>query len=389
LTPDKALQRFSLYPTGGSDNAASKVDITSSTLSPLLERLASHHVNSSPIIVRISAPIHIRVLPTVAPSKQSTTTLSGTPLIQPSTQVRARALSASSASVDGPENVAMLEAFMSEWTSIVGDPILSKWIILALAVSLSLNGYLLKGIGASTTPIQQAVAFAANTAEEPAKSTSPKISSLKKRLVNGEANGNGYHDERMKEAKETNHISDLDFSARPTRSDTASSWASVNGLSSGISTPLNLGAQTPRSESPLTVLDVEKWSSSLQLDSMIPAPVRQESLPPTIHHLPPTPPNVIIAPQPISLPVVSPSEVIVDNSPLGTPGGSKPSIGRRSYEECLEIFEGEGVLALNDEEIILLSQHGKIAAYALEKILGDFTRAVKIRRALICTSSCL
>ena len=46
---------------------------------------------------------------------------------------------------------------------------------------------------------------------------------------------------------------------------------------------------------------------------------------------------------------------------------------------------------LNDEEIILLSQNGKIAAYALEKSLGldkkGLERAVRIRRALICAWS--
>ena len=58
----------------------------------------------------------------------------------------------------------------------------------------------------------------------------------------------------------------------------------------------------------------------------------------------------------------------------------------RTFEEALEAFETQGVAALNDEEVVLLSQRGKIAPYALEKILGDFTRAVKIRRSLVCKS---
>jgi len=43
---------------------------------------------------------------------------------------------------------------------------------------------------------------------------------------------------------------------------------------------------------------------------------------------------------------------------------------------------------LNDEEVILLAQNGKIAMYALEKILGndELERAVRIRRALVCKS---
>jgi hydroxymethylglutaryl-CoA reductase (NADPH) len=35
---------------------------------------------------------------------------------------------------------------MSSWTRLVGDPILSKWIVVVLDISISLNGYLLKGI---------------------------------------------------------------------------------------------------------------------------------------------------------------------------------------------------------------------------------------------------
>jgi hydroxymethylglutaryl-CoA reductase (NADPH) len=58
----------------------------------------------------------------------------------------------------------------------------------------------------------------------------------------------------------------------------------------------------------------------------------------------------------------------------------------RPFEDCLGIFESGpgGVDALSDEEVIMLAQKGKIAAYALEKVLRDFDRAVKVRRALIC-----
>lgn len=42
---------------------------------------------------------------------------------------------------------------------------------------------------------------------------------------------------------------------------------------------------------------------------------------------------------------------------------------------------------LSDEEIISVVQSGKMAPYALEKVLGDFERAVHIRRALISRDS--
>jgi hydroxymethylglutaryl-CoA reductase (NADPH) len=42
---------------------------------------------------------------------------------------------------------------------------------------------------------------------------------------------------------------------------------------------------------------------------------------------------------------------------------------------------------LSDEEIISVVQNGKMAPYALEKVLGDLERAVHIRRALISRDS--
>ncbi|KAG9290093.1 hypothetical protein G9A89_010399 [Geosiphon pyriformis] len=61
----------------------------------------------------------------------------------------------------------------------------------------------------------------------------------------------------------------------------------------------------------------------------------------------------------------------------------------RSEEECLAILEtpGQGAVNLSDDEILMLATNGKIAQYALEKVLGNFERAVKIRRALISRAS--
>ncbi|KAG8974244.1 3-hydroxy-3-methylglutaryl-coenzyme A (HMG-CoA) reductase isozyme, partial [Tulasnella sp. 427] len=53
----------------------------------------------------------------------------------------------------------------------------------------------------------------------------------------------------------------------------------------------------------------------------------------------------------------------------------------RTFEECVVAYEKTGVSGLDDEEVIMLCQKGKIAAYALEKVLGSHSRAVKIRRA--------
>ncbi|POW20663.1 hypothetical protein PSHT_03299 [Puccinia striiformis] len=59
----------------------------------------------------------------------------------------------------------------------------------------------------------------------------------------------------------------------------------------------------------------------------------------------------------------------------------------RSLDQTLEIFNSHsldlGPSKMSNEELIVLVQQGRVAAYALEKALKDFTRAVRIRRALI------
>jgi hydroxymethylglutaryl-CoA reductase (NADPH) len=57
----------------------------------------------------------------------------------------------------------------------------------------------------------------------------------------------------------------------------------------------------------------------------------------------------------------------------------------RTLEECIKLTQTPE--ALSDEEVILLVQKGKMASYALEKVLGDLERAVSIRRALVSRAS--
>jgi len=71
---------------------------------------------------------------------------------------------------------------------------------------------------------------------------------------------------------------------------------------------------------------------------------------------------------------------------------SSSTLSIRSLDECIDVFENGprplslSLKTLNDEEVILLAQNGKIAMYALEKVLGndELERAVRIRRALVC-----
>lgn len=64
-------------------------------------------------------------------------------------------------------------------------------------------------------------------------------------------------------------------------------------------------------------------------------------------------------------------------------GHADGTIQKRSKEECEALLAEKKVSELNDEELTELSLRGKIPGYALEKTLGDKTRAVKIRRSLI------
>ncbi|KAG9010831.1 3-hydroxy-3-methylglutaryl-coenzyme A (HMG-CoA) reductase isozyme [Tulasnella sp. JGI-2019a] len=402
LTPAVALNRFISYPTSAENtpNSASSntVDLKSSTLVPILDKLVAGHtaatsaVASQPIVVRVASPVYIRVIP-------PPTHLSGSKSL-PIPHHPHPAVS-SGAILEDPD-VAMIEAFMNEWTHIVGDPILSKWIVLALAVSVFLNGYLLKGIGASTTAIQQAVSFGPQSTmiveptEQKVKPTLRKLqihSGVAGDAVSERLRGILDNDETESPVQDRDDVKEqhngyLTLPRRP------SSFAEGQR---GDMTPLNLGAQTP------SVLGTPMLSASntlsLGLTSMttsvygspervkVPASASLEQ--PTAVVPADVAPKHPLLEEPAQQPPRTGQAVGTGMmmTPIGTPRGTNASIGRRAYEECLEVFENEGVGALNDEEIILLSQRGKIAQYALEKILGDFTRAVRIRRALISRAS--
>ncbi|KAL3456744.1 hydroxymethylglutaryl-coenzyme A reductase-domain-containing protein [Aspergillus heterothallicus] len=55
----------------------------------------------------------------------------------------------------------------------------------------------------------------------------------------------------------------------------------------------------------------------------------------------------------------------------------------RSLVDCRELLQAGQAPQLTDEELVALSLNGNLPLHALEKTLKDFTRAVKIRRAII------
>jgi hydroxymethylglutaryl-CoA reductase (NADPH) len=290
--------QHTLY-TSDTSPAFRTVDITSPAIERSLSSLAALH-SESELIVRISAPIHVRMVPII------------TPYLHKESKVKEH----------DPDD--MIDNFMSSWTRLVGDPILSKWIVLLLGVSVALNGYLLKGISTgtgSTRSVQQAqgVRFNADRVQERLPVVSSPASLPISAMSNHRAEG-------------VVTCSVAPAVVRPIPVLAVHRAPSVNGISSLLdSVDQKLKAQQPT------------FTTGDESDSQ-----DEES------------------------------------------GTKETSTAVRSLEECIDIFENGprpvsvSLSLLNDEEIVLLAQNGKIQAYALEKVLGDLERAVLIRRALVC-----
>lgn len=277
------------------------VDITSPSIQRSLSSLAVLH-NGPELSVRISAPVHVRMVPVISPllHKESRT--------------------------KGRDTDDMIDNFMSSWTRLVGDPILSKWIVLLLGVSVALNGYLLKGISTgtgSTRSVQQAQVVRFNAVDQ----------TQEKQMISPYS-----HPAPIPALPESRTESVAVYSAapalvRPIPVPAVPRPPSVNGISSLLN---SVDEKLKAQQSTFTTGD--------ESDSQDEEPSTKET-----------------------------------STPI------------RSLEECINIFENGprpvsvSLSLLNDEEVILLAQNGKIQPYALEKVLGDLERAVLVRRALICT----
>lgn len=306
-----------------------KVDITASGIRSVLQSLVdASSVNfessdgdatesdgdSTPfeLLVKIPPPIYIRVLP-------------------PAYLLPARIGLLEGEHLTGRGSTGeWLESFMSSWTRLVGDPILSKWIVVVLAISISLNGYLLKGIALGVGVRAFGVVGRSG-------------------VVKGGVRFD--EDEEVQQQSTAVVVAKL-APASPTR---------------GPTSP----APAPSSVATFSLEDVDrKLKATKRLSSTSTKPS---------------------AAQPLSPSDSDPSSSSSENE---GPQEAKPD-AVRSLEECVDIFENGprpqsvALSMLNDEEVVLLAQHGKIAAYALEKVLGmdELERAVRIRRALISRAS--
>ncbi|KAF7975535.1 hypothetical protein HWV62_9365 [Athelia sp. TMB] len=301
LTSTTALARYhtqtSLRSPGALGDAvpgSKKVDITTPAISNVLSTLAQNHAstdNDTDVIVKISPPVFVRVVP-------------------PSTGA-------------AKQSGEMFENFMTSWTRLVGDPIISKWIVVVLAISVALNGYLIKGIalggvgGLRPATVRFRSVAGVSRAQEKKEEEEAVLVEEQKPAVSPPALV-------IKTAPEPMPIvAPLAMPATPSR---------AQFMLGTVDEKLRMQAARESSES-----SSEEGSSDRKDTS--------------------------------------------DSAPM------------RSLEECIDIFENGprpvsvSLSLLSDEEVILLAQKGKIAAYALEKMLGDLNRAVLIRRALISRAS--
>ncbi|TFK49351.1 hypothetical protein OE88DRAFT_1646394 [Heliocybe sulcata] len=258
--------------------AVRKVDVTSPVISKVLSDLAVAHAipvtNESAalefekdLLVKVAPPVYVRIVPPTITRGAS----------------------------------AKVEQFLESWTGVVADPILSKWLVAILAVSIALNGFLLKGLAFTS----------GSTSAQP-----PFMS------------------------------------------------ASAAAIISPI--PERLGGM------PLDLDDIDrKLEKSKEKEEPVPAP----------------------PPAPVSTESSEPSSPSEQDKDIVKKVSQVDTTTVRSLQECVDIYENGprpvtvSMSLLNDEEVIQLCQGGKIAAYALEKVLGDLERAVLIRRALISRAS--
>jgi hydroxymethylglutaryl-CoA reductase (NADPH) len=292
--------------------------VTDGAIAPVLAELVRAHPVGTELVAHVSPPVHFKVtIPTSAKPKRT----------------------------KRPHGLILFDNFLSEWTNLVGDPVMSKWIIVTLGVSILLNAFLLKGIslgaGSKGGPGGAAAAAAAallgvwevvDTNGEPSSAPSPatgkKAAAAEGLAIQLDPGLNRYKAEVAQDAR----LHTLE-AVRPSLT---------------TQTSANL---TPRIEKPMPGLTVSE-------------------------------PALIIG-GPSDRPQLD--GLANGNGPVALPAGTV--LDMRPLDECVEILKGGlGPFELSDEEVIMLVQKGKIPPYALEKTLQNLERAVKIRRAVICPS---
>ncbi|TDL26781.1 hypothetical protein BD410DRAFT_715342 [Rickenella mellea] len=332
FTPSAGLRHQDLYSpldTSGEPlfERVRKVDMTSSSVSAVLSSLANAtDSDSTPLFVKVAPPLYVQVRSANSSLKNNS----------------------SLKDIAATKVAEVFEEVMSNWTRLVGDSVVSKWIVFVFAASVALNAYILKGIGADGA-FSQAYRHGVEVTDKShvpsrggegrkAHAAAMDVPGTEQGLVRGR----GYDISATLDANELEEESD------------------------------QFRAQTTPHKRPVFTSGNSSDSDSSDLPLINPeAPLHHRQSSSGTN-------SAVSSPEPLS--DDSSAQEILD-------------YGCRSLEECVRIFEHSerpvsvSLSFLNNEEVIMLAQAGKIQPYALEKTLGDLERAIMIRRALISRSS--
>ncbi|KAF9564493.1 hypothetical protein CPC08DRAFT_748352 [Agrocybe pediades] len=317
------------------------------------------------MLVKVSPPVYVRaVLPpphsafgkahglssaALGASSPAYSTISNSHASYPSTHQRRRSTSE------------LVDAFMSSWTRLVGDPFMSKWIVVILAISVALNGYLLKGIAAGVV--------------------GPRVGGFAAFGLKGGVRFEGEEEEDDKEevlSPVEEKVEEKAFTARksvtvvnvPEVQQPAVANVNNNVVGTFTLEDVDRKLEQARANRRGTITSASAAHSTFAASAV----AKVASSTKVLGH--PTPPYS-------------------SSDSSASSADERQLENVRSFEEILDIFENgprplsSSLALLNDEEVIILAQKGKIAAYALEKVLGmqELERAVRIRRALISRAS--
>ncbi|GAA5937137.1 hypothetical protein JCM3775_001560 [Rhodotorula graminis] len=361
LTAKTALGRH--IDHSASTGHVPQIDTSNPVLTSTLLQLVAAHEPVTELLVHVVPALHFRAVDLTLPPVVAASTAS---------QMSGAMPNLSSASASG--SFASIDQFLSRWTRLVGDPIVSKWIVIALAMSLFLNGYLLKGIASgsdsfghgSAAEVAARILLASTGSEvnddddEAAKMRLRRSFSLLREELQNEWT---QKDAAVMQREYARHERKAEQDAhqpvpsviKVTTAKSGRRGSNSSDDSSPPGSPILIRTRSSSRKNGAATLAAPSTAHGAESQALVTPPQRELKLSP-------------------STVALVPAEGIPD--------------APRDLDTCVKLFDGgNGAVLLNDEEIILLVQKGKVAAYALEKLLNDHVRAVSVRRALISRAS--
>lgn len=336
-TPLSTHFRLPVHGLSASNSAAPMTP----SLKSMLQQLSALYPADTPILAHVRAPILIKMAPV---------------------GVDADSWASAAESFSAVSPLGLLDWVFTAWSKLTSDPVMSKWISLALGISVFLNGYLLKGIalGSSRAEAAESAARILLAATGQLSSDDAKPGKILRRHSLGADSlpvVRKQYSRRFQEAP-------IDEEPRSR----SSSQSSVSGQPETVAAAIPVVTKSELSSDSNTI-NGRSGISTATLEKPI---VQISSVSST------TASSSVISDNGAS----TPATTAIDSE-----DGAVFPAKARPFEDCAKLFDDGQAFMLSDEEIIILVQRGKVAAYSLEKLLKDHQRAVRIRRALICELS--